>query len=593
MKEKILEAGNFLKNNGFALSKQFEDSISNLENPHYRIAVVGKFSVGKSTLINRVFLKDEILLKEGVGLACTAVTAEVTYGEKKQLAISKWKKQKKIVSMEIDGKTESTEAEVTVGEEPPVIIDDPTPADIARYTTATCQEERTRLAAETAAIKLFWPNQHLRQYTICDTPGVDDPNQELLNYTTYRVIPTVDLVILVVACQNLDQIDTDLLRSRVFDEGISRVMVLVSYRPDSGRDSETRSEIKADIKAKLASIGRDNLPIELYCFDQSIDGDIFTISDDIELAILMYLGNNVQTARIDKATAVARKDLQVALIKVATELTLAGKNDSERQQFFRDIGDKEKELNVRYDNVINNIGDELTTLRRRLVPELDIKINTIMENFAQSFDQCPDLSTVQARLIKADRFLRSDVEKVMFDFQQNITDQIKIIAERHEQKLGEIRSVWNNVLDVNLHIEGGIFEKVPPFLVTIGDLLLSIYIGPLGTIGDIILRLVAEKVPLLRKITPSAIVLNLTINAVKSSLRKESEGIVQTVSERFEETFEMVRVKLSQEIESSFIAETAAVKTAAEKAPVSPRDTAALQRLTSVKAELEKMLTSL
>jgi len=138
-----------------------------------------------------------------------------------------------------------------------------------------------------------------------------------------------------------------------------------------------------------------------------------------------------------------------------------------------------------------------------------------------------------------------------------------------------------------------VFEKVPPVLVTIGDFILSIYIGPLGTIGDIILRLVAGKVPLLKKITPSAIVLTFAIKAVKVSLRKESSNIVQSVTDRFDETFEVVRVKLKQEIEDSFTAETSAFRTAAEQTSSSPHDVAALQHLAGVKAELEKMLTSL
>jgi len=49
---------------GFAPPPALKREVAELENPQYRIAVVGKFQVGKSTLINKVFLQDNPILWE-------------------------------------------------------------------------------------------------------------------------------------------------------------------------------------------------------------------------------------------------------------------------------------------------------------------------------------------------------------------------------------------------------------------------------------------------------------------------------------------------------------------------------------------------
>lgn len=64
-KKTLAEAVSRLSENNLPVSELTKISVSRLENPHYRIGFVGQYQVGKSTLINRVFLRDDLLLKEG------------------------------------------------------------------------------------------------------------------------------------------------------------------------------------------------------------------------------------------------------------------------------------------------------------------------------------------------------------------------------------------------------------------------------------------------------------------------------------------------------------------------------------------------
>ena len=86
----IRNAARTVKSHGLPLPAQLDKHISELENPQYRVAVVGEYQVGKSTLINKVFLGDKPLLTEGHGLCTTAVATDIEYGSDPKLEIFEW-----------------------------------------------------------------------------------------------------------------------------------------------------------------------------------------------------------------------------------------------------------------------------------------------------------------------------------------------------------------------------------------------------------------------------------------------------------------------------------------------------------------------
>ena len=73
---------------GIAVPETLADSLDGLDNPHCKIAIVGRFQTGKSHLINEAFLNQNLLLKEGVGLCTTAVTTEIVFGESIRIGTS-------------------------------------------------------------------------------------------------------------------------------------------------------------------------------------------------------------------------------------------------------------------------------------------------------------------------------------------------------------------------------------------------------------------------------------------------------------------------------------------------------------------------
>ena len=112
------------------------EALREIRTPHYKVAFIGKFQVGKSHIINKVFLNDESLLAEGVGLCKTAVTVEINHGDNTQFSYCN-------------------------GEQIEVVTN-PVGEVIAKATAATDDNERVKLFNNIDNAVLTYPNELLQ-----------------------------------------------------------------------------------------------------------------------------------------------------------------------------------------------------------------------------------------------------------------------------------------------------------------------------------------------------------------------------------------------------------------------------------------------
>ena len=278
--EAIRNAARTVKAHGLTLPADLDKQIAGLENPQYRVAVVGEYQVGKSTLINRVFLGDKPLLTEGHGLCTTAVATDLEYGPTPKLEVYDWADE-----------TRTAETLRTT-------VDNPSADNVDDATVSSAMDTRADLAKKVARVRVQVPNDALKGFTVVDTPGLDDPNQELLDNTTWRIIPRADLALLVVeGDRQLGDRQLNLLRKEIMGKnGIARIMVLASYKPKSDLDADQRKKVLDTIKAQLANIGRDNIPVEMYCFDPAVE-DIMSDVAEIRMTLRSFLTENAAPGR--------------------------------------------------------------------------------------------------------------------------------------------------------------------------------------------------------------------------------------------------------------------------------------------------------
>lgn len=250
----LTDAFDLLKQIGHPVeASPLAQALAKLQNPTYRIAFVGRFQVGKSTLINRAFIKDEALLSAGEGLPTTAVATELKYGTAPRLEVFNW-------NTASDGLPTADSIEVSAK-----VIDQPSAEDLARETVNDDPATRTALSRKLARVTLAWPSESLRRYTLLDTPGIDDPDEVLLTNTTYRLLPECDLAVLLVPAAQLSKVELDFLRQKLFDQGFTRLLVLVSHHADTQpRSAEVLARILTTIRGQLDSIGRSQVPVQMF-----------------------------------------------------------------------------------------------------------------------------------------------------------------------------------------------------------------------------------------------------------------------------------------------------------------------------------------
>ena len=153
------------------IGKQLKKELDSLKSETYKIAVVGEYKTGKSTLINRIFLKDDILFTDI--MEATAVPTEISYGTEKVLEVIPFENEKDRI-----------------------IIKDPCSEDIKLHTSAQTPEGRARISQNTSRVKLSWPANNLDGLILFDTPGINSINSAVIA-TTYRILPETDLVLFV------------------------------------------------------------------------------------------------------------------------------------------------------------------------------------------------------------------------------------------------------------------------------------------------------------------------------------------------------------------------------------------------------------
>jgi GTPase SAR1 family protein len=196
--------------------------LDRVENDFFRVAVVGEFKRGKSTLINAL-LGREVLPADV--LPCSATLNRVTYGIQPS------------VTLVFKAKGDEPEHTETIG------ID-----ELADYVTKLTPESEQR-AADIKEAVVHYPVKYCRDKAdIIDTPGLND--DESMTDVTMSVLPQVDAAVLVILAQSpFSNYEADFL-NRLLSRDLGRVLFVVN-RMDSIRRPKDRQRILQAVSERI------------------------------------------------------------------------------------------------------------------------------------------------------------------------------------------------------------------------------------------------------------------------------------------------------------------------------------------------------
>lgn len=583
-KEAIRNAARAVKAHGLSLPADLDKQIADLENPQYRVAVVGEYQVGKSTLINRVFLGDKPILSEGRGFCNTAVATDVEYGPNAKMEIFDWA-------------DSHQEKDILVK-----TVDNPTEDDVQDATVATAKESRAELAKKRARVLIQVPNDALRGYTVIDTPGLNDPEQELLLNTTWRVIPSSDVALVIFSASKAPKEDDDyagrqgdnnrkggvfnLLRKEIMgNNGISRLMVLVSYNPKSDLDADQRKDILETIKTQLANIGRENIPVEMYCFNPAVE-DIWNNVRDLQQLIKKFLDKNALPGREEKVVNLLRSEIEKDLVEIAAKLATAGKSDAERAVLATKVEDEVSRFKEKAERAFDRFQADVQALDDDLMHDVDEAVETVFAKFLGELKSKDTISDMKAVLGNAETILKSGLMDKISVIQIKLRSEITELINQYGKDMEDVRRRWNVFLSDDFKIEKPFVAKIPDIVWTALEIVLLNLVLPLGWITAIVAHLAGKDIFNPVAYGGKILIVQQVEKKLEESKPDVRRQIMEQVSAATHSTFDSIKSGM----EDSNKEQVERIRSALAAEPADSGDRAALE---SAKADLESALAAL
>lgn len=620
----------------------------------YRIAVVGEFKTGKSTLVNRVFLKEDLLFTDI--MEATAVPVEIRHGSRKRLEVIPYAADEAETPDPFD-ETGTAGIRMRSGEGEPIRLDNPTPEQIRSHTSAETAEGRTRLARETARVRLFWPADNLDGLTLFDTPGINSLNAAVIA-ATYRIIPEADLAIFVTAAKGLSSVEMEFLSSRVFRPGITRAVTVVAYDPRTAELTEMeRERLCANISHQLASIGRESVPVEMVnirdrktsepdrsagfaarvekspasgrpSLDQSrqragdVIGDLLgpATSDrasdpkepdsskdeslpesflskqtglgfsDLEARLIDFIRRNVRPARAEKADRVLENQLRLGLARCSGELSVLEKSEADRRRLRDEVRAREAEMRLAHERLTGEFREEMREVQKKFTRNVDSGLRQIGETYAAGFEACEGLGELQSRLENARQILGRDLEEMFLDREEAAREEIRELIRQYGGKSRLILNPWQSEMSRELHIDAGVLSRIPPFAVLAVDILMFARFGPFGPLADILIRLLAQYIPYLNRILPAAVAGTVLRGKIREALTAQFERLREELPDRIEERFQEISEAVLSEWNDYLEGQLSVVRGSLDRVAPGPEDSSRRSLLRETRARLEGML---
>jgi len=252
------------------------DSLNkNIEKEKLKIGVVGQIKYGKSTLLNAMIFRNQIL-----PVASTPMTASlsyITYGEEEKVEVEffspeEWKELEEIARSNNNGyevqaakelleKADGIKGEIgnLLGKKKTISMD-----KIGDYVG-----ESGKYVPICKALKIYYPIENLRDVEFVDTPGFNDPivSREA---RAKEFLSEADVVIVVLyAGRPFDKTDRELMFKKIRNIGTGKVVVVMNKKDtvfdEEGTEERALQRINEEFRKGLEEIkSQDNVMYNVF-----------------------------------------------------------------------------------------------------------------------------------------------------------------------------------------------------------------------------------------------------------------------------------------------------------------------------------------
>ena len=443
----------------------------------FKIAVIGEFSTGKSTIINSFLQKDILPAKY------RPTTNQIT-----------------IIK---NSKTEY----VRVENQPDTSLE-LSKENVSKLNTTSNNN---------IEIGLELPN--LSDYEIYDTPGVNDPSM-FSDEIVFDLIGKVDITIFVLhATQTLKQTEINFLTKLIRKKDIEKFFFIINQVDIIG---DEKYEVKDEFLEKISNLlNESKSQIEnqtfLYSAKNSLkailDNDNQALIDSGYNSIISGIDNFIKDNKQELFDDIAKRDLsniiKNSLIKINTTLDIIDNKDKEYGNTLKTIQKEINDFQIEIEDAIydfkrdfdNHIMDFRDSIKQAF---RGIQIKIIEEIYNSDIEE-----------LRKDRYIEIHTKKLIEDvtdeefkkFSKSLTINFKKLDEKIQPIFNEKNVVINNLITKNIAstivnsiaVGGAVIGAViyTPTILTIGAVGVGLSFVPVigGTIGTIgILAMQASKI---------------------------------------------------------------------------------------------------
>lgn len=507
-----------------------------------KIVVMGDFKVGKSTLINRVFLKKDLLPVEYK--EATAVPTRISAGPLRLQAYQAGDTQATVDRENIDADT------------------------LARYITAADDTARASLAEQFSHIDLSMPDILPTGITLVDTPGLNTTNTKVME-STQKEARSADGIIYVCRGSILSTRQLQEIRSLCGNQLQQFPLHIVLTAEPTQADWKIE-EIQREIESQLQLNG-----ISAHCsafhFASPTQRGLFTDSSTSMAASTPACGlrrrfgasaaepahepaasNNEQGSNINahlkstietfiqqevapkKQSRLARElkpILEGLQFTLESRLSAADKSGEELESMKKNLLRKKLEFENVADNLLSDIRKAQITYKDGVCKLIDKTQNSCSQQLEQADKMNNIWDVVQKMQDSVATDISKDMEILTLDFQTDIRN----ISAKYEVDLRERLNIVPE--DNSINLDMGILAKIPSWLVTILDYVIVVATSPLPWFLDVPLRALAEKISILKKILPASIAANIVRVKVMHIVQKTLTTLKTDISTEMDAKF--------------------------------------------------------
>lgn len=536
-----------------ALYDKFRTLQSSINHGALKIVVMGDFKTGKSTLINKVFLKKDLLPVEF--REATAVPTRIREGEPNLKVFS--------------GNTDNPVEECS----------DIKADTLAKYITASSDENRADLARKYSHVDVSLPGILPHGITLVDTPGLNTTNLDVMN-STYAEARTADGIIYVCRAAQLSLGELNQIRSFCGNQ-LQQFPLHVVLTTTDQQTPVQQEEIRKTIEAQLFNHGI-KVQCSVFCLTGESAGGIFASSSAAKVNVLSdgvrlrrfgagvqhsehsfspslptaemgntglrdrletFLCEQVRNGRMARLAREIKPLLQELIIALEACLSASDKSEEQLEE-RRNILEQKKKA---YLDVVDKLLEEVSSTQQKYVNAMLGVFQTTKDDYCKRLDTAQDVADILTIVRKIQNGIACDVsgklENATIDYQFNVQK----LGQRYEVNLKE-RLMLNGLPGDELYLDMGPLARIPAMLVTILDYVLVIWSSPLPWYFDVPLRVLSEKIAFIKRFLPEGLAASLLKKKFRNTLVDALDTMERDMEQHLREALRASKQQLHSEL---------------------------------------------